>query len=59
MLGKEPHAIDMLSPIPYVLWVHGLGLTRLGHNQYTEIRSSEPYSTQAVGPEDLVRTVKR
>ena len=27
--------MDVLAPIPYVLWVHGQGLTSLGHNQYT------------------------
>ena len=36
----KPHVMDMLPPIPYVLWVHGQGLTSLGHNQCTEMLSN-------------------
>ena len=36
---KEPHAVDVLPPIPHVLCVYGQGPTSLGHNQYTVILS--------------------
>ena len=37
LVQKEPHAMDGLPHIWHVLWVHGWGLTSLGHNQYTRI----------------------
>ena len=39
MWHAEPHAMDVLSPIQYVSWVHGQGLTSLGCNQYTVMSS--------------------
>ena len=39
LLSEEPHAMDILSGIPYVIWVHGKGLTSLKHNQYTGVLS--------------------
>ena len=29
--------MDVLTPIPHVLWVHEQSLTSLGHTQYTRI----------------------
>ena len=43
LLGEEPHTMDMLSPIPYVLWVHGQGLTNLKHNQYIGVLSIQAH----------------
>ena len=57
LLGEEPHTMDVLPIIPYLLWLHGQGLTSLKHNQYTVVLSIQPLDTQAVGP-DLVRTAK-
>ena len=37
LLGGKPQAMDVLPPIPHVLWVHKQGLTIMGHNQYTGI----------------------
>ena len=37
LLYEEQQVVDMLPPIPHMLWVHGQGLTSLGHIQYTRI----------------------
>ena len=37
LLHDEQHAMNGLSPIPHVLWVHGQTLTSMGHNQYTRV----------------------
>ena len=37
----KPHVMNMLPPTPYVLWVHGRGLTSLVHNQCTEMLSNQ------------------
>ena len=39
MLGEEPHAMDGLPRVPYVLWVHMQGLTSMGHSQCTGMLS--------------------
>ena len=58
LLHKVQHAMDVLPSIPYILWVHGQGMTSLKHNQYTGVLSIQPLGTHAVGP-DLVRTAKQ
>ena len=42
MLHEEPHVMDMLSPVRNVVWVHGQGLTSLGHNAYIRILRPKP-----------------
>ena len=37
LLHEERQAINMLIPIPHILWVHCQDHTSLGHNQYTSI----------------------
>ena len=37
VLGEEPHAMDVLQSVPYVLEVHRQGLTSMKHNQYTGV----------------------
>jgi hypothetical protein len=37
LLGEEPHAMGGLPSVPYLLYVHGQGLTSLEHNQYTGV----------------------
>ena len=39
LLSEEPHAMDVLPSIRHILWVHGQGLTSLGHDQYTGMLS--------------------
>ena len=37
LLGEDPQVKDILSLIPHIVWIHGQGLTSLGHNQYIGI----------------------
>ena len=49
--------MDILSSIPYILWVHRQGMTSLKHNQYTGVLLTQPLNTQAVR-QKMVRTTK-
>ena len=35
----KPPSMDVLSPIPHVLWMHGKGVITLDHNQYNRMPS--------------------
>ena len=48
----------ILPPIPYNLWVHGQGLTSLGHNQYTRILFIQASVHPSCGTRYLVGTAK-
>ena len=39
LLHKEPHAKDVLPPIQHILWMHGQGLTNMGHHGYSRVLS--------------------
>ena len=41
--------MDVLSPIPYVLWVHGQGLTSLGHVHCTWMPSNQAIDHASCG----------
>ena len=55
LLSEEPHAMDVLPPIPHVLCVHGQGLPLNTQGCHP----LKPQSTQAVGPDLTTGTVNR
>ena len=61
LLSAEPQAMNVLPSIWYVWWEHGQGLTNLGQNEYLHrgAVNTRPQTSQAVGPEDLVRIAKQ
>ena len=49
LLCKEPHTMDVLSPIPHSFFVHGQGQTILKYNQYTRNMSIQATEHQSYG----------
>ena len=49
LLGEDPQTMDMLPPIPYVLWVYVQGLISLWSNQYTGILFTQASEYESCG----------